>query len=48
VTGFIWTRYSFVCYPVNYNMAGVNFVMGVTSGFQVQRKVRNDYFGADC
>jgi len=48
ITGFIWTRYSVVIIPINYNLAAVNFVMGVSSGYQLQRKVRNDYFDAKC
>ena len=48
VTGIIWTRYSVVIIPINYNLALVNFVMGTSSIYHLQRKVRNDYMGDDC
>jgi hypothetical protein len=48
LTGFIWTRYSLVIIPINYNLATVNFVMGLSSSYQLQRKVRNDYYGDNC
>ena len=43
-TGFIWTRYSFVIIPVNYNLAAVNLCLGVSSGWHAYRKVMADYF----
>lgn len=43
-TGMIWTRYSFVITPVNYNLAVVNAVLGVSSGYHLVRKINNDYF----
>eukprot|EP00605_Chrysophyceae_sp_TOSAG23-4_P002220 GSChrysophyteH1.ASY1.ANO1.2463.1 assembled CDS len=48
LTGFIWTRYSVVIVPINYNLALVNFVMGTSSVYHLQRKVRNDYMGEKC
>lgn len=42
-TGVIWTRYSFVISPVNYNLAIVNFVLGLSSGYHLTRKINNDY-----
>ena len=42
-TGVIWTRYSFVITPVNYNLAIVNAVLGASSGYHLARKVNNDY-----
>lgn len=42
-TGVIWTRYSFVITPVNYNLAIVNAVLGVSSGYHLTRKINNDY-----
>jgi hypothetical protein len=48
VTGLIWTRYSLVITPINYNLAAVNFTLGVSSMYHLQRKVRNDYFGDKC
>lgn len=46
-TGIIWTRYSFVINPVNYNLATVNLALGLSSGYHVSRKVNNDYFSKD-
>ena len=43
-TGVIWTRYSFVITPVNYNLAVVNFALGLSSGYHLVRKVKADYF----
>ena len=48
VTGIIWTRYSMVITPINYNLAAVNLVLGMSSLYHVQRKVRNDYMDDDC
>lgn len=42
-TGLIWTRYSFVITPINYNLAIVNLVLGITSGYHLLRKIRADY-----
>ena len=32
-TGCLWTRYSFVVVPVNYNLAIVNVFMGLSASF---------------
>ena len=37
-TGCIWTRYSFVITPVNYNLAIVNIFMGASAAYQLYRK----------
>jgi len=36
-TGFIWVRYSFVIYPVNYSLAAVNFFVGASGVTQLYR-----------
>lgn len=36
-TGFIWVRYSFVIKPINYSLAGVNFIVGATGLGQLAR-----------
>lgn len=43
MTGIIWTRYSFVINPVNYNLALVNLALGASSGYHICRKINNDY-----
>lgn len=43
-TGFVWTRYSFVITPVNYNLAAVNFCLGMSSGWHMLRKLKAEYF----
>lgn len=42
-TGVIWTRYSFVINPINYNLAIVNFALGCSSGYHLARKIKADY-----
>ena len=42
-TGIIWTRYAMVITPVNYNLAIVNFVLGLSSGYHLGRKLNDDY-----
>ena len=42
-TGVIWTRYSFVITPVNYNLAIVNAALGLSSGYHLMRKINADY-----
>ena len=37
-TGIIWSRYSFVITPVNYNLFSVNAFMAVTGCYQLYRK----------
>jgi mitochondrial pyruvate carrier 2 len=44
-TGVIWTRYSFVINPINYNLAIVNFALGCSSGYHLARKIKADYLG---
>jgi hypothetical protein len=36
-TGIIWSRYSFVITPVNYNLFAVNIVMAMIGGYQLSR-----------
>mmetsp|Transcript_16354 Transcript_16354/g.40297 ORF Transcript_16354/g.40297 Transcript_16354/m.40297 type:complete len:303 (-) Transcript_16354:85-993(-) len=36
-TGVIWTRYSFVITPINYNLASVNLFVGFTGLYQLAR-----------
>lgn len=45
-TGVIWTRYSFVITPVNYNLAIVNLALGLSSGYHLARKIKADYFSS--
>ena len=42
-TGVIWTRYCFVIQPVNYNLAAVNAILGVSSAYHAVRKIKADY-----
>ena len=42
VTGLIWTRFSFVIAPVNYNMAVVQAVCAGTSAWHLTRKLKAD------
>ena len=39
VTGILWTRYSFVVTPINYNLAIVNVFMGASAAYQLYRKM---------
>lgn len=41
-TGVIWSRYSFVITPVNYNLFSVNAAMAVTGGYQLYRRIMYD------
>jgi hypothetical protein len=43
MTGFIWTRYSFVIIPLNYNLAAVNCCLGLSSGWHFFRKLKAEY-----
>ena len=45
VTGLIWTRYSFVITPINYNMAVVQSVCAASSGYHLSRKLNAEYGG---
>eukprot|EP01060_Flectonema_neradi_P037483 TRINITY_DN7555_c2_g1_i1.p1 TRINITY_DN7555_c2_g1~~TRINITY_DN7555_c2_g1_i1.p1 ORF type:complete len:279 (+),score=29.61 TRINITY_DN7555_c2_g1_i1:71-838(+) len=38
-TGLIWSRYSLVITPVNYNLLMVNFVLALTSLYHIGRKI---------
>ena len=39
LTGVIWSRYSTVINPVNYNLLSVNIAMASTAGYQLFRKI---------
>lgn len=39
-TGVIWSRYSLVIHPVNYNLFSVNIMVGATAIYQLQRLFR--------
>lgn len=39
-TGVIWSRYSVVINPVNYNLLAVNAFMAMTGFYQIFRKLR--------
>lgn len=39
LTGVLWTRYSFVVVPVNYNLAIANVFMAASAAYQLSRKV---------
>ncbi|PSR85305.1 Mitochondrial pyruvate carrier like [Actinidia chinensis var. chinensis] len=43
-SGLIWTRYSTVIIPKNWNLVGVNLTMAGTGLYQLTRKIRHDYF----
>jgi mitochondrial pyruvate carrier 2 len=47
LTGAIWTRYSFVITPVNYNLALVNFALMLTGVYQLTRKLIFDPFAIE-
>lgn len=42
-TGYIWTRYSFVITPVNYNLAAVNVCLAITGTYQLGRKLKSEW-----
>eukprot|EP00250_Pteridium_aquilinum_P035322 c9137_g1_i1 orf=240-572(+) len=42
-TGLIWSRYSTVIRPKNWNLFSVNVAMAVTGIYQLSRKVMSDY-----
>uniref|UniRef100_A0A6S8AXW8 Mitochondrial pyruvate carrier n=1 Tax=Aplanochytrium stocchinoi TaxID=215587 RepID=A0A6S8AXW8_9STRA len=46
-TGFIWTRYSFVITPVNYNLAAVNVGLALTGSYQLARKLKSEWANKD-
>ncbi|XP_062196588.1 mitochondrial pyruvate carrier 4 isoform X1 [Phragmites australis] len=43
-TGIIWSRYSMVITPKNWNLFSVNVAMAGTGLYQLSRKIRQDYF----
>uniref|UniRef100_A0A0D9X6Y3 Mitochondrial pyruvate carrier n=1 Tax=Leersia perrieri TaxID=77586 RepID=A0A0D9X6Y3_9ORYZ len=43
-TGVIWSRYSMVITPKNWNLFSVNVAMAGTGLYQLSRKIRKDYF----
>ena len=47
LTGLIWTRWSFVITPVNYNLAAVNFALALTGIYHMSRKLVYDPFPAE-
>ncbi|WOG83113.1 hypothetical protein DCAR_0102287 [Daucus carota subsp. sativus] len=44
VTGGIWSRYSGVITPKNWNLMTVSVAMAGTGVYQLSRKIRHDYF----
>jgi hypothetical protein len=42
-TGLIWSRYSMVITPKNYNLLAVNAMMATTGLYQLYRKLSHDY-----
>ena len=47
ITGILWTRWSFVITPVNYNLAAVNAALAATGIYHMGRKLVYDPFGTD-
>ncbi|XP_062192619.1 mitochondrial pyruvate carrier 4-like [Phragmites australis] len=43
-TGIVWSRYSLVITPKNWNLFSVNVAMAGTGLYQLSRKIRQDYF----
>ncbi|KAH9617405.1 hypothetical protein KSS87_006579 [Heliosperma pusillum] len=43
-TGIIWSRYSTVITPKNWNLFSVNVAMAGTGLYQLSRKIQHDYF----
>ncbi|CAK9234439.1 unnamed protein product [Sphagnum jensenii] len=42
-TGVVWSRYSQVITPKNWNLFSVNVAMAATGIYQLSRKIRQDY-----
>lgn len=42
-TGIIWSRYSMVINPINYNLMAVNLALGASSGYHLARKLKAEY-----
>ncbi|XP_047309145.1 mitochondrial pyruvate carrier 3-like [Impatiens glandulifera] len=47
LSGIIFSRYSTVIIPKNWNLVGVNMTMAATGIYQLTRKVRHDYFSKE-
>lgn len=43
-TGLIWSRYSLVITPKNWGLFSVNVFVALTSGYQLSRVIRHQYF----
>ncbi|KAK9267731.1 hypothetical protein L1049_010164 [Liquidambar formosana] len=43
-TGLVWSRYSTVITPKNWNLFSVNVAMAGTGIYQLSRKIQQDYF----
>ncbi|XP_038894594.1 mitochondrial pyruvate carrier 4 isoform X1 [Benincasa hispida] len=46
-TGVIWSRYSTVITPKNWNLFSVNIAMAGTGIYQLTRKIQHDYFSKE-
>lgn len=46
-TGVIWSRYSTVINPKNWNLFSVNVAMAGTGIYQLSRKIKHDYFSEE-
>ncbi|KAI5570280.1 hypothetical protein BDE02_11G017600 [Populus trichocarpa] len=46
-TGVIWSRYSTVITPKNWNLFSVNVAMAATGIYQLSRKIQHDYFSEE-
>ncbi|KAG2577480.1 hypothetical protein GQ55_6G069100 [Panicum hallii var. hallii] len=46
-TGLIWSRYSLVITPKNWNLFSVNVAMAGTGLYQLSRKIRQDYLSGE-
>ncbi|XP_047323133.1 mitochondrial pyruvate carrier 4-like [Impatiens glandulifera] len=46
-TGIIWSRYSTVITPKNWNLFSVSIAMAGTGLYQLGRKVKHDYFSEE-
>ncbi|AQK41039.1 Mitochondrial pyruvate carrier 4 [Zea mays] len=46
-TGIIWSRYSLVITPKNWNLFSVNVAMAGTGLYQLSRKIRQDYLSGE-
>jgi hypothetical protein len=47
ITGVLWTRWSFVISPVNYNLAAVNAALALTGIYHMTRKLVYDPFAEE-